>query len=561
MTKKAVLYARVSTDDQKDKGYSLPSQFDAMRKYAAREGFEVVAEFQDDYSGATPIEHRPEGRKAYALLQSGAADVIVAYTIDRFVRPPEDGDEWEMPILIRGLAKLGKEIHTCDIGKLKTDFVSLLLVVIGAKSAGEERRKIRERSMRGKRQKAQSGKVVGTRAPYGYRYERDANGKVTTLVADPETAGIVKMIFHWYVDGDEKGGPMPTRSIARRLSEMKAPTPGDLAKGYDRKHRRAGMWRQSTITQIIDRETYAGKWYFGLLKPTGGKYRGGHPEYKTQRNGEEIAVDVPAIISQQVWQRAQAQRGRNKAMAKRNGRREYLLRGLIKCGVCGSSMCGHYVAKSDTIYYRCAQPIHRYANLDQVCNAGVVRAGAIEADVWNETCELFSDLDRLWDELKRAQASEEDAQKPIREKLDITIELIRRAEGEADKIGRALRDAEEGGAVHKALKRDELDTNAQLKSLAIQREKLAEELMQTKLNDESTEAIMAFARATRKGIEQATAQDKRRILESLAVKVTAKQGRYKIANVLGEAEGEIGASIVNTSCSQMRKGARQGKPC
>jgi len=53
--KRAILYARVSTDEQKDKGYSLPSQFEAMRKYASAQGFEIVAEHQDDYSGATPI--------------------------------------------------------------------------------------------------------------------------------------------------------------------------------------------------------------------------------------------------------------------------------------------------------------------------------------------------------------------------------------------------------------------------------------------------------------------------------------------------------------------------
>ena len=43
--KRAVLYARVSTDEQADKGYSLPSQFDAMRKYAAQQGFEIAGEF------------------------------------------------------------------------------------------------------------------------------------------------------------------------------------------------------------------------------------------------------------------------------------------------------------------------------------------------------------------------------------------------------------------------------------------------------------------------------------------------------------------------------------
>ena len=191
MSKRAVLYARVSTDDQADKGYSLPSQFDAMRKYAEHQGFEIVAEFQDDYSGATPIEFRPEGAKAYAMLKSNQADVIVAYTIDRFVRPPEDGDEWELPILIRGLAKTGKEIHTVRRGKLNTGFADLLIALLDARKAGEERRDIRERSMRGKRAKVRSGKVTGLRAPYGYRHTRDAHGKTVNFEIDEKTARIV----------------------------------------------------------------------------------------------------------------------------------------------------------------------------------------------------------------------------------------------------------------------------------------------------------------------------------------------------------------------------------
>ncbi len=105
-----------------------------MRKYATQNDFKIVGEFQDDYSGATPIEFRPEGSKAYTMLKSGAADAIIAFTIDRFVRPPQDGDEWDLPILIRGLAKLGKEIHTARRGKLNTNFADLLVALLDARS-------------------------------------------------------------------------------------------------------------------------------------------------------------------------------------------------------------------------------------------------------------------------------------------------------------------------------------------------------------------------------------------------------------------------------------------
>jgi len=46
-----------------------------------------------DYTGAVPLETRPEGKRAYDLLRNGGADVLIAYRIDRIVRPLEDGTE------------------------------------------------------------------------------------------------------------------------------------------------------------------------------------------------------------------------------------------------------------------------------------------------------------------------------------------------------------------------------------------------------------------------------------------------------------------------------------
>ncbi len=93
-------------------------------------------------SGRLPLEARPEGRKAFTVLKSSEADCLIAFSVDRIARPPEDGDEWDTPLLIRGLAKLGKEIHTVNRGQLRTDIGGLLLALFDARSAGDERRKI-----------------------------------------------------------------------------------------------------------------------------------------------------------------------------------------------------------------------------------------------------------------------------------------------------------------------------------------------------------------------------------------------------------------------------------
>jgi site-specific DNA recombinase len=56
--KRAILYARVSTDEQAKAGYSIPEQLRELRAYAVREGYRVVEEAVDDgHSGADP--HRP----------------------------------------------------------------------------------------------------------------------------------------------------------------------------------------------------------------------------------------------------------------------------------------------------------------------------------------------------------------------------------------------------------------------------------------------------------------------------------------------------------------------
>ena len=51
---RAVLYARVSTDEQARSGYSLAQQLEALRGYAEREGYEVLEEVSDPgHSGAS----------------------------------------------------------------------------------------------------------------------------------------------------------------------------------------------------------------------------------------------------------------------------------------------------------------------------------------------------------------------------------------------------------------------------------------------------------------------------------------------------------------------------
>ncbi|CAG0957695.1 partial Serine recombinase PinR, partial [Planctomycetaceae bacterium] len=244
--KRMICYRRVSTDDQADKGYSLPSQLEAIKAYAAVHDFEIVADFADDYSGATPIAERPEGKKAIAMLKRKEADGIITHHVDRLSR-----DLVDALATVRDLTRAGLEVHSLDVGRI--DAETDIVLVIKAWQGSDERKKIIERTSRGRNRKAAEGKVVGSGTPpYGYKYQ---NGE---FAINEEQARVVRMMYHWYVDGDELEYPLTMTEIQARLYELGIKSPYTHVKPGV-----SGKWRVDTIGRVLGSETYAGLWHYG----------------------------------------------------------------------------------------------------------------------------------------------------------------------------------------------------------------------------------------------------------------------------------------------------------
>jgi predicted site-specific integrase-resolvase len=83
--KQAILYARVSTDEQARSGYSLDQQIEALRDYAAREGYEVLKELLDPGQSGASLE-RPGMDRVRDLVAAGGV-FVVASAGPRQVRP------------------------------------------------------------------------------------------------------------------------------------------------------------------------------------------------------------------------------------------------------------------------------------------------------------------------------------------------------------------------------------------------------------------------------------------------------------------------------------------
>ena len=85
--KRAILYARVSTDEQARSGFSLAQQLEALREYVTREGYEVLEEVSDPGQSGVTLE-RPGMDRVRDLVAAGGVSVVLAQDRDRFSREP-----------------------------------------------------------------------------------------------------------------------------------------------------------------------------------------------------------------------------------------------------------------------------------------------------------------------------------------------------------------------------------------------------------------------------------------------------------------------------------------
>src|SRR5215472_10538213 len=84
---KALAWARVSTDEQEERGLSIPEQFGDIRSYAEKHGIEIVAEFHEAASAFRQQHRRVEFQKMLSRARSGRdVSLILVHDLSRFGR-------------------------------------------------------------------------------------------------------------------------------------------------------------------------------------------------------------------------------------------------------------------------------------------------------------------------------------------------------------------------------------------------------------------------------------------------------------------------------------------
>jgi transcriptional regulator with XRE-family HTH domain len=180
-----------------------------------------------------------------------------------------------------------------------------------------------------------------------------------------------------------------------------------------RKRRIAKIWRPAHVGNLIRNRTYMGQHVYG--------------KRSTNPNRKTITRSVPAIVSEKLWRAAQKVLRSNQIMCPRNRKHSYLLRGLIKCGLCGLTFSGITLRAQGDSYYRCnGRQMARglYGLNGRRCPAKAINGGYVERLVWADIEAFLRDpgdvLERLRD---RLSLKDEDRKRQEKELKSLTERL------------------------------------------------------------------------------------------------------------------------------------------
>jgi len=394
------LYGRVS-GDQQEKEDTIASQLEAVLQRIAGDGLECEPELRfvdDGYSGF--ILTRPGLERLRDQAAAGVIDRLYVLDPDRFSR------KYAYQVLIlEELTRCGVEVIFLRNPPGRGPEENLLLQVQGM-IAEYERAKILERCRRGKQYAARHGSVnVLSGAPYGYRYVgKHAGGGEARYQVVAEEARVVRKIFQWF--GQER---CSIGEVCRRLRRDGVPT-------------RTGKssWDRSVIWSYLKNPAYKGTAAFGKtragdLKPQRLRPQRGRPEQPRRPVSrvdtsleDQIFIDVPALVSEELFGMAQAQLQENRQRRRdRPGGGRYLLQGLVVCQRCGYGCYGKPVSRASAkgkvtyAYYRCTgSDAYRFGG-QRLCWNKQIRTDILDAAVWEDVRQLLSEPQRVQAEYQR----------------------------------------------------------------------------------------------------------------------------------------------------------------
>lgn len=520
-TKRAAIYTRVSTEEQaREDRTSLLLQEEKLRQFCASQDFsldDVHVYVERGVSGSLDVDERPAMHQMFEAARNKEFDIIIVYKLDRFFRNQRKA--------LNALHELvGLEIDFKSVMESEIDTSNatgrLMLQIMNAFTE-HERETIRDRMMSGKLRAASDGRWVTGVPPYGYRVDK----KTKTLVLEPTEVEVVKQFFEWLVY--EK---CSLREITQRAIELNLPTPahksirGQKSSKYD--IRIKGNWYRRTINRILVNEVYTGTFYYNKYKRPF-KYLSAIDNEEHQRpKNDHIELQVPPVISREMFEKAIEQLKMNRSMQKRNEKRTYLFSGLLYSGYTGHKLqSGYQTPKKDLktptlgkYYHVYIPPLDRsrdeslqYVNHGQCAETRLIT-------IWDTLVSILKDPANTIPQLEEYTFKNSNEAQTVKKIAELDKQLVTINEQQV-RIVRAYTDL--------GIEQDEYESmikekrNRQ-KELEIQKQKLSQTLLKKQEQHNRNEVITQLFEKLKSKLDTVTYEQQQYILRLFVERITLK---------------------------------------
>lgn len=495
--------AYVRTSQEKDDAFSLDSQLKAIHAFTHEQEIKIpkVYEFREEFTGKAL--DRPKLTELRALIKKKQITVVVVYATDRLARKVGVAD-----LLLDELIEAGIKLYIYSWGTyVKNTPEDRLRFNFEATFSDFERRKIVERTERGKKDKIGQGLYPGTgQPPYGYRTV--GKKRETHLEVEESEATVIRDIFHWYaVDR------LSTHEIVKQLGLLGVITAG-ARKGFYRnvRKREATGWSQGQIYRIIKNRTYIG-----------------------EMSTHGAIISSPPIVDEDLFRQAQARLEEGRQMSPRSQKYEYLMARLLTCKECGYSAYVHpiYNRTHEILwrYYRCSSG--RPDKVKPSCHLPGFRCDVVDAAVWRFVTELLTNPASLKILLEESQKEMKEQNADLMYRLTRVEDRIAQQEKRvaalvneyADKVAEGG-DDEASQSMREIFKRATSDAKTLLSELLDERDKLSAQLGGMSIGDDFIAELTEFARTIGNDLETLPFAERRKIVGHLGIrgKITVEDG-------------------------------------
>lgn len=367
------IYARVSTEEQATKGYSIEQQIDLCKQKAGT--LEVLEYVDEGYTGE--IINRPQLSKMRDDIQKGLITKVVCYDPDRLSR-----NLLIQLLLDEEFKKYNVELAFVN-GEYSNNAEGKMFFSMRGAISEFEKAKIKERTSGGRLRKAKKGLVVKNGKLYGYEYDKSKS----TYVINEKEAKVVRMIFNYYTDPNSpfKG----INGIANHLTEIGIPT-----------KRGAQVWHRQVVRQILMNEAYIGNYIQNRWETVGDyvkKQAGEKIEAGRMRPEEEwVITHIPPIIEKEQFDYAQVLISQGRRRYANTKFHPYLLSGLVRCGRCGETMPGRKRKShgKDFFVYECQK---NYAGAKSKGCGRLMSENKLNRIVWDSVVEMLNNPNKIKD--------------------------------------------------------------------------------------------------------------------------------------------------------------------